>query len=261
MKKITTLIVMIAIIVSLLVPQTVFANNIRVTLNGEEIQFDQPPVMLNDRTLVPVRAIFEAMGATVIWNGQTEVIDVFTEFGVMIIGVGSPVIIYKNDIEDRSIITDVPAQIINNRTLVPVRAIAECTGYNVAWNEETQTVVITGEMKGATTNNTVATEEPIVEIPAYYPNSTVPDFAACMSVELTMQDAEQRVYVYVDVTGEQLIEYVEKYMVSAGFTIAVEKEENGVFTFIMPNSTKPGETAKIEYYKEDKQLYILIATV
>ena len=129
--KFISIVMVVIMSISLLVPCTVFAEDeIKVTLNGQQIYFDQPPVIVEGRTLVPVRAIFEAMGAIVNWDGEKQMIQVITDFGIMLMTIGNPMIIYRSETEDRSVVTDVPPMIINNRTLVPVRAIAETTGYD-----------------------------------------------------------------------------------------------------------------------------------
>ena len=114
------------------------SSNISVTVNGNEISFDQPPIMVNDRTLVPLRAIFEALGATVDWNGDTQTVTSTRDNVTVSLTIGSEVMT-KNGI---SYALDVPAQLVGERTLVPVRAIAEAFGSVVDWNGETQTVII-----------------------------------------------------------------------------------------------------------------------
>jgi len=122
------------------------ANEITVTLNGETINFDVMPVVIDDRTLVPMRAIFEALGFEVEWDGDTQMI--FAQQGEQLINLQignyemrlgeSPYISFFE-----TVTLDVPPQIIDDRTLVPVRAIAEATGANVDWDDNTRTVVIT----------------------------------------------------------------------------------------------------------------------
>lgn len=99
---------------------------------------DQKPVVVNDRTLVPVRGLFESLGYTVSWidESQTAVLK----------GTGSTIkvpinsnIIYK---DDTAISVDVPAQLINSRTMLPLRAISEAIGLQVKWDEATKTVTI-----------------------------------------------------------------------------------------------------------------------
>jgi hypothetical protein len=228
-KKLTSIIVILALALTLVCPISGYAAGIKVTLNGQQIQFDQPPVIINGRTLVPVRAIFEAMGCTVLWDGANQIVNVATEFGMMTLGIGSNYISYRNENEDRSIFTDVPPQIINMRTLVPVRAIAECTGYNVDWDDATQTVIITGELKGLTI--------PDANIPGYYSGTQTPDFGVCFNI--TCAKAENGAYTYNGVTGKQVIEYIETYLASAGFLIDDENELFGMFIFNLSNSNDP----------------------
>lgn len=73
-KKISTLL-MIVISLSLCVANRAMADDdIKVIFNGTQMQFDQPPIIQDGRTLVPVRAIFEAIGAEVEWNSRGQTI-------------------------------------------------------------------------------------------------------------------------------------------------------------------------------------------
>jgi hypothetical protein len=112
---------------------------IKVTLNGTELQFDQPPVLDGGRTLVPMRAIFVALGAEVDWDGDTQ-----TAIGVkgdltVTLQIGSNILVKNGE----NITLDVPAKIVGGRTLVPARAIAESFGADVRWDGDAQTVIIT----------------------------------------------------------------------------------------------------------------------
>lgn len=107
-------------------------NNISVavTLNDEEIVFDQPPILQNDRTLVPMRAIFEAMACDVYWDGENQAVDVWRDGeNVMTLWIGENEMWTPNG----TIELDVPPQVINDHTLVPVRAISESMGAKVFW--------------------------------------------------------------------------------------------------------------------------------
>lgn len=117
----------------------VISQGISVTLNGSPILFDQPPVLQNDRTLVPLRAIFEALGATVEWDNSTQTVTSTKDGKTIILIIGSNILY----VDGTPITLDVPAQLLNARTLVPVRAVAESFDCNVDWNGSTQTVVIT----------------------------------------------------------------------------------------------------------------------
>ncbi len=110
-----------------------------VTYNGEKIYFDQLPVIENGRTLVPLRAIFETLGATVDWNGDTRTVTA-TKDDVSISLTIDNTTATKNG---EAIQLDVPAKIVNGRTLVPVRFIADCFGVKVDWNGDLQKVILT----------------------------------------------------------------------------------------------------------------------
>ena len=244
-KKCISIILALTIMMSLVYSVSVYADDIKVTLNGNEINFDQSPVIKDGRTLVPIRAIFEAMGCTVIWNDVSQQIDVATDFGIMVLGIGKNLIVYRNENEDRSIFTDVPPQIIGERTYVPVRAIAECTGYNVEWNDATQTVVITGSMEGIT----------IPEEKNYkcYEGTKTPDAGECLGIKLAK--TEDGSYIYDDVTAEQLVEYIETYLASAGYLISSEDELFGFFTFDLYNKKTKAQVI-VTYIKSEKRMRV-----
>ncbi len=113
-------------------------NCIKVFLDNEKIEFDQPPIIVDDRTLVPLRAIFEAMGATVDWDEHTKTVT-STKGQTTISMTIEKQEMYKNG---ELITLDVVPQLVGGRTLVPVRAVAEGFNCKVDWDEENQTVMI-----------------------------------------------------------------------------------------------------------------------
>jgi len=112
-----------------------------VSYNGEKIKFDQIPVIENGRTLVPLRAIFEKIGATVGWDEATSTVTAEKD-GVKVELVIDDVNAKKND---EAITLDVPAKLINGRTMVPVRFVSDCFGVNVEWDDAMQRVVLTSK--------------------------------------------------------------------------------------------------------------------
>jgi hypothetical protein len=109
-----------------------------VFLNGKKIYFDQIPVIENGRTLVPVRAIFEAIGATIDWNGETQTVTA-TKDDIKISLTVNEKTATKNGEE---ITLEVPAKIISGRTLVPVRFVADCFGVKVDWDSVMKKVLL-----------------------------------------------------------------------------------------------------------------------
>lgn len=109
-----------------------------VSVGGKLVPFDQPPVLENGRTLVPLRAIFEALGASVEWDAMTQTVKSVKDNTQISLQIGSSSM-YVNGTAKT---LDVPAKIINSRTLVPVRAVSEAYGASVEWDQYSQTVII-----------------------------------------------------------------------------------------------------------------------
>lgn len=96
------------------------------------------PVIREGRTLMPVRAVVEAMGGTVEWNDlDREVVLNKNERQIKLI-IGSR-LVKLNGVEKN---LDVAPVIIGGRTMLPIRFIAESFGYAVAWDEPTKTVTL-----------------------------------------------------------------------------------------------------------------------
>lgn len=114
------------------------AARIPVYLNNREIPFDQQPVITDGRTLVPLRAIFEAMGAEVSWDGSNSTVSAKRGDIVISLKIGEKVM-YKNS---SPITLDVAARIEGDRTLVPLRAVSEAFGAGVEWDNDERAVYI-----------------------------------------------------------------------------------------------------------------------
>lgn len=108
-----------------------------VVLNGQTLTFDVPPVVENDRTLVPLRTIFEALGASVQWDDATQAVTATKDSTVIRLTIGGQA--YKDGLP---VNLDAPAKIINDRTVVPLRFVSESLGCQVNWDESTQTITI-----------------------------------------------------------------------------------------------------------------------
>lgn len=113
-------------------------NEISVVLDGEKIFFDQPPVSVDGRTLVPIRAVIEEMGGTVEWNPHSSASILKMDGNKMTLILGSKTAYYNGEEYE----LDVEPQAINNRTLLPLRFVAEKFGFSVGWDGDTRTVII-----------------------------------------------------------------------------------------------------------------------
>lgn len=120
-----------------------YKDDITVYLNDERITFDQPPIIIDGRTLVPLRAIFEAMGASVDWHGDTRSVtstkrDLSLMFNI------DGYVMNKNGVD---IYMDVPAQLIDGYTMVPLRAVSEAFGATVDWDGDNRVIYISSYQK------------------------------------------------------------------------------------------------------------------
>ena len=110
-----------------------------VAVNGNAIDFaDTAPQIINNRTMVPLRAIFEALGANVEWDGATKTVMAVKDDITIKMTIGADSFTRNGE----KVALDAPSTIIGSRTLVPVRAIAESFGSTVGWIAESKTVTI-----------------------------------------------------------------------------------------------------------------------
>ncbi|MBE7021510.1 MAG: hypothetical protein E7411_08780 [Ruminococcaceae bacterium] len=114
------------------------AGKINVIVNSVQLESDVAPFIENGRTLVPMRAIFEALKADVLWDGATETATA-TKEGIQVKITKNQTVAYLND---NPITLDVPASIYSGRFMVPVRFISESFGEEVVWDGVKRTVII-----------------------------------------------------------------------------------------------------------------------
>ncbi len=114
------------------------ADEIAVKFNGEWMTFDVPPMLMNDRTMVPLRAIFEALGATVTWDDATQTATGIRNGKEVSVTIGSN----RAMVGGNMVSIDQSAALVNDRTLVPLRFVSESYGANVEWDDASQTVFI-----------------------------------------------------------------------------------------------------------------------
>ncbi|NLV51626.1 MAG: copper amine oxidase N-terminal domain-containing protein [Clostridiales bacterium] len=142
MKKKWTICLIVAAIlavVSFLVLITAASRPIRVILDGTELTLDAQPRIVSDQTLVPLHGVLEAMGATVLWNGDSKTVTVLRHDSVVKLVIDN--IHAKVNKENR--LLDVPAQIFEDRIFVPLRFISESMGAVAGWDGAARTVTIT----------------------------------------------------------------------------------------------------------------------
>lgn len=113
-------------------------DGIQVIVKNSFLSMDQPPIVKDSRTLVPLRAIFEALDAFVEWNNFEQKVTATKGATTIWLVIGDKTL----HINEKTITLDVPAQIVNGRTLIPVRAVAEALDCTVNWNGDKKYVII-----------------------------------------------------------------------------------------------------------------------
>ena len=119
-------------------------EDIRVMINNQELFTSDKPVVVDGRTMLPLRAIGEAMGCEVVWVSGTETANLKNESTIVSMQIGNTNItrVKRNNQQQKLLQTDVPPMLINDKTYIPVRAFAEALDAVVGWDETTGTVMI-----------------------------------------------------------------------------------------------------------------------
>ncbi len=118
-------------------------NPVTVKVNGETLALETPAFVVNDRTLVPMRAIFEAVGADVVWDGEVQTVHSSKVTGDRVRYLTLQVGQTKAFVDGEAVELDVPAVILNDRTFVPLRFVVESLDGLVEWDGANMTVDIT----------------------------------------------------------------------------------------------------------------------
>jgi hypothetical protein len=133
------------------------AQSVSVLVDGQILTFDQPPIMQGGRVLVPLRGIFERLGADVVYNPADRTIRATRGSTAVQLTLGSNYAL----VDGRSVYLDSPAQSFGGRTVVPLRFISEALGANVTWSAASKTVSIAS----STTTPPIGTVPPPIPPP------------------------------------------------------------------------------------------------
>lgn len=112
---------------------------IQISVNGQNVVADVPPMLQNDRTLVPIRAVGDALQAEVGWDEAAKTVTIQKAGKTLKLQIANKTM----TVDGTGVALDVPPQQVNDRTLVPLRAVSSGLGATVNWNGATNTVEIT----------------------------------------------------------------------------------------------------------------------
>lgn len=118
-------------------------NAVDLFVDTNKIESDTPPTIVDGRTLVPVAAIFNALGASMEWDAETRTASGVRGDVTVSIPIGSTTVYVNGEPQ----VLDVPAQIINDRTMVPAAFVSSALGCTVTWNDKTKTAAVADKLK------------------------------------------------------------------------------------------------------------------
>ncbi|MDO4482607.1 MAG: stalk domain-containing protein, partial [Bacillota bacterium] len=112
--------------------------DVSLKVNGKTLEMDVPPKIIESRTMIPARALFEYIGGNVSWNASN--------YSVTVKYNGQTIILYIDSntakVDGVSKSMDVPPQIVDDRTLIPLRFVSEALGFDVSWENSTRTAIV-----------------------------------------------------------------------------------------------------------------------
>ncbi len=117
-------------------------GEIKIIVSGSAVKPDVPPYTENDRVMIPLRAIFEALGAEVEWDDAAQMVTARKDGITISLTIGANVIVVTDSYGTKEVELDSPAVIRDDRTMVPLRAVSETLGFDVRWDELTRTVYV-----------------------------------------------------------------------------------------------------------------------
>ncbi len=127
-----------ALLASVAVPSFAQTRPVSVNLNGQPLALSATPIQLNGRTLLPLRDVFESLGAQVNWNSAAQSIAAQSGTTQIQLGINNPVAF----VNGHNVNLDQPAILVGGRAFVPLRFVAEATGAQVDYNSQLQLVSI-----------------------------------------------------------------------------------------------------------------------
>ncbi|XID95619.1 copper amine oxidase N-terminal domain-containing protein [Paenibacillaceae bacterium WGS1546] len=126
------------------------AKVVQVVINEEVQEFDQPAIMLDGNTMVPMRGIFEKLGATIKWDNATRTVTGTKGTTTVVLQIGSK----TAKVNGKTVTLTAPATIVNGSTMVPLRFVSESLGADVKWDAGTYTATITQKTPVPSSSNT-----------------------------------------------------------------------------------------------------------
>ena len=161
------------------------APYVRVFVDNQPVAFDVPPQIQYGRVLVPLRGVFERLGATVAWDNRTQTVLAQRGATSVSLAIGNTTAM----INGQPAAMDVPAMLVGGRTMVPLRFVSQALGAAVNWDSATSTVAISS---GGTA---------VAPLPSTYPTAPQPSRVAGTLVGVRLPTANAPAQIAVSHDG------------------------------------------------------------
>ncbi|MEK4353155.1 copper amine oxidase N-terminal domain-containing protein [Paenibacillus sp. FSL R5-0475] len=219
MKKLWISILVVLVVFPMMFQSSVkAATPISIIIDGVRLSTDQAPVMVNGRTMVPLRAIFEAFNATIKWNQKAQTVTATKDDTTIMLKIGSKTATINN----KAVTLDVPGLNLKGRTMVPTRFVSEALGHEVGWNPKTQVVTIT------TSASNVGNVGPVSNVVA----QDVSDFGDGRDLQVSFTRA----------ANESLVDHYRVLIVKSGNILNLSSAQSITsynYSTVLPTGTNP----------------------
>lgn len=210
------------------------AEDIGVFVDGKSVEFDVAPAAIDGRTMVPLRAIFEAMGAVVEYNPNTKEIISKKDSTVVKMTLGSKTLEINGEKQEM----DVCPVVIDNRTLVPARYAAESFNAVVQWDAENSDVLIFSR-----------------ENLFLYEGTQIPDIGGCLGIEPESVDVDGEYTVvnykveYTDSMNNNLYKFAYTCAAYGYKEVNTQVSNTGTYSeFVKDGQTEPIFTFEVKTF-------------
>lgn len=117
-------------------------NDVKIYVNGKFVKSDQPPLIFENRTFVPVRVIAEGLGAKVEYHREDMTVTIEKHHTSILLAIGDDTAWYSDVEKSGPVLLDETAFIRNNRTYIPLRAVSELFDMDVKWDAKKRSIYI-----------------------------------------------------------------------------------------------------------------------
>jgi Copper amine oxidase N-terminal domain len=227
-------------------PAQTTAPYVRIFVDGSPVTLSRPPVIVNGRMLVPMRSVFQQLGATVTWDPLAETALAQRGGTTVSLSIGA----MQGFVNGQAQVLDVPPMIIGGQTMVPLSFISQALGAAVAWNPAASVVQITSHgAAAAPATPAVPGVAPVQAVPGLPPAPTtvtgtvVSVTASPAPGQLVVRTPAGQTYTYSIAPGTAVTRTapVQLSDVQPGDTVQVTADQNGTAQVV--HAASPATTA------------------